>query len=362
MHPAEYHLESLYQKSCANSRAFNILRGIDFCSNDYLSLKSYPPIKQEFLRFLDEDPQWCSTGSRLVSGSFQAICKLEADFAKWVKRPCSLFFANGYQANLSVISTLLAGCRIFSDESNHASIIDAIQLSRSEKYIFRHNDLDHLEHLLRNETTAPRAIVTESLFSASGDFANIDGLLVLAEKYRALLVVDEAHATGVFGKHGAGFLSTYDSVPEHIITTHSCGKALASCGGFVACSEKVGAIIKNASRSFICTTAPAPYIIAHVSAMLKVLAAPLFSREALFANIAHAGGILETKSPIICVPIHDDDRAVFIKNTLAQAHFDVAVFRYPSVKKGCAQLRITLHSANTKSQIDELCSTLERLL
>ena len=191
------------------------------------------------------------------------------------------------------------------------------------------------------------------------DIASLD---FLARKYQAFLMVDEAHATGVFGKSGAGLLEELLYRGDHIVSTHSCGKALGSFGSFVACSNKVYEIIKNLSRSFICTTAPPPYLTAHVHAVLRRIQNESVLRERLFENIAHARGILKTKSPIISVSVNNDQCALFIREHMAQNGFDIAVFRYPSVPKDRVQLRITLHSGNTSEQIDRLQKELEGIL
>ena len=362
MFPAEHHIESLHRDSLEYARDFRILKGIDFCSNDYLSLKAHPTIKQQLADYFAHEHAWCSTGSRLVSGTNAAILKLESEFAEFVNRPQALFFANGYQANISVISSVLADCKIFSDALNHASIIDGMKLSASEKFIYRHNDLDHLETALKRPAKRVKAIITESVFSTSGAFADLASLIFLADKYHAFLVVDEAHATGIFGEKGAGLLSDYALASDHIISTHSCGKALGSFGAFVACSDKIAAIIRNMSRSFICTTAPPPYVIAHVQAALRLINNNSALRTQLHVNIAYSQGVLKSNSPIIAIVVHDDDRALAIRDDLARNNFDVAAFRYPSVRPGHAQLRISLHAGNTFSQIDDLQNELARLL
>lgn len=356
------HVEQLFQKAQLSKREFRMLHGIDFCSNDYLSLKSNQIIKQDLMQFFTRENTWCSTGSRLVSGHSEQLSQLESEFAQFVDRPCALFFANGYQANIATIATLFTNCVAFSDELNHASIIDGIRLSGSEKFIYRHNDLNHLEESLRRFSHKPRAIISESVVSTSGQRVDIASLIFLARKYHALLMVDEAHATGIYGQSGAGVLDGLDHRDDNIISTHSCGKALASFGAFVACSQKICAIIQNISRSFICTTTPPPYLVAHVRAALRCIKKDATHRERLHDNVAYADGVLKTASPIIPILVNDDQSALLIRDRLARRGFDIAVFRYPSVPLHQAQLRITLHSGNTKEHIDLLRQELENLL
>lgn len=362
MHSFDAHCKELAKKSKSYAREFRLLRGIDFCSNDYLSLKNHRAIKQTLLRFFEDAEQWCSTGSRLVSGHSQNFECLEEQFARFAGRPSSLFFANGYQANLSAIASMMANCEVLSDEMNHASIIDGIHLSGAIKQIYQHCDANHVEELLRKPSRAPRAIITESIFSTNGAQCDLASLKFLADKYDALLLVDESHATGIYGSNGAGLLTTIDGCNDNIISTHSCGKALASFGAFIACSEAIADIIRNSSRPFICTTAPPPYVAAHVGTVLQLLQKEPSLRAELFSNIAYAHGILKTNSAILSIAIGQDERALFIRDALAEKNLDVAVFRYPSVKRNHAQLRITLHRGNTKDDIDTLQKELKGLL
>lgn len=362
MHSYKSHCEVLLEKSRGYAREFRVLNGIDFCSNDYLSLKSHGGIKRTLLHALEDETQWCSTGSRLVSGHSTAFELLEEQFAGFVGRPTSLFVANGYQANLCAIASVMANCEVLSDQMNHASIIDGLHLSGSIKQIYRHCDANHVEELLRMPSRVPRAIITESVFSTNGAHCDLAALTFLANKYDALLLVDESHATGIYGSNGAGLLTTIDGCADNIISTHSCGKALASSGAFIACSRIIADIIRNTSRPFICTTAPPPYVAAHVSAVLTLIKKEPAMREQLLANIAYADGILKTGSAILCIAINHDERALFIRDALAKVNLDVAVFRYPSVKKNHAQLRITFHSGNTQEEIETLQQELEVLL
>lgn len=362
MHRAQSHLDALYAQSLSFDREFSVKRGIDFCSNDYLSLKAHPQVRERLRAAIDQENALCGTGSRLVSGHSHSITQLESAFAQFVQRPRALFFSSGYQANIATLATIFSQCVLFSDEFNHASIIDGMHIARSDKFVYRHHDLNHLEELLKAPSRAPKAIITESVFSTTGTTIDMNALDFLARKYDALVFIDESHATGIIGKNGSGLLGDYVLSSDHIISTHSCGKALSAFGAFVAGSEKIITTIRNQSRQFICTTAPPPYLVAHVHETLKIIRDDPSHREHLLENVNCARGILATKVPIIAVSIKDDDRAVLIKDLLSQRGFDVAAFRYPSVKKHNAQLRITLHSANTPDEIELLQHEIEALL
>lgn len=360
MYSAASHLNALHHHAMMYPRELRVMRGIDFCSNDYLSLKNNARVRVRMREFFDDDSNaLCATGSRLVSGHCESVEHLEYTFRNFVQRPRALFFASGYQANLAVIASIFSGCAIFSDEFNHASIIDGILLRRGEKFVYRHHDLNHLETLLKQPCLSPKAIITESVFSTNGAVADIAAINFLAQKYDALLMVDESHATGILGDNGAGLVNTFSSCKEHIISTHSCGKALASSGAFVVASDRVMSIIKNQSRQFICTTAPPPYLIVHVNTVLEIVERDPAHRQKLMTTLATLRGILRTKVPIVALSIGDDERALHFKNHLAERGLDVAVFRYPSVRKQHAQLRITFHSGNTAAEIAHLESSLE---
>ena len=176
------------------------INGLDFTSNDYLSLNRHSQIKKELIQILNTDIPLSSTASPLLGGHSDWHFKAEQALKSFTDRPAVLSFSSGYQANLGLIPTLAKNRVIFSDELNHASLIDGIRLSTRPYHIFKHNDLNHLEDSLK-KTTVSKMIVTESLFSMSGDFCPLEDLSNLALKYKALLFIDEAHSTGLFGKN-----------------------------------------------------------------------------------------------------------------------------------------------------------------
>ncbi|HYR41446.1 MAG TPA: aminotransferase class I/II-fold pyridoxal phosphate-dependent enzyme, partial [Terriglobia bacterium] len=236
-------------RAAGQHRDLAIPAGIQLNSNDYLGLSTHPRLKSAIQRALEEDDRVCSTGSRLLSGNHERWELVEAEFAKLVGAEAALHFPSGYAANIGLLSSVLrSGDTVFSDAAGHASLIDGIRLSRARKVIFPHLDLNYLEDAMRREnSTAEKFVVVESIFSMEGDRAPIDDLLDLCDRHSAWLIVDEAHSTGVG-----------DPIrrPDRLLATvHTCGKALASMGAFVAGSYTLRDFLINRARTFIFTTA-----------------------------------------------------------------------------------------------------------
>ena len=228
--------------------------GIQLNSNDYLGLSTHPRLKAAIQSALEQDDRVGSTGSRLLSGNHERWQSLEAEFAKLVGAAASLYFPSGYAANIGLLSSVLGpGDTVFSDAANHASLIDGIRLSRARKVIFPHRDLNYLEDAMRreNSTAGEKVVVVESIFSMEGDRAPIDELINLCGRHAAWLIVDEAHSTGVD--------DPFRRADRLLATVHTCGKALASMGAFVAGSSTLRDFLINRARTFIFTTALPPY-------------------------------------------------------------------------------------------------------
>ncbi|MEK7376298.1 MAG: 8-amino-7-oxononanoate synthase, partial [Candidatus Margulisiibacteriota bacterium] len=237
---------------------------IDFSSNNYLGLSNHPKIIEAAKNAIDKYGAG-SLGSRLLSGSFDIHDELEAKTAEFKQKEAALVFNTGYQANVGIISTL-AGKKdmALSDKLSHASIIDGIRLSGASHFRFKHNDMAHLEDVLKRERKRFRhvLIISESVFSMDGDLAPLKQLAGLKKKYDCLLFIDEAHATGVFGKTGAGLIEQERLSDKVDLIMGTFGKAMGSFGAYLACSRLMKNYLINACRSFIYSTALPPVVIA----------------------------------------------------------------------------------------------------
>ena len=248
-------------------------------------------------------------------------------------------FSSGYLANVGVVAALARGKTVFSDELNHASLIDGISLSQSPCKIYPHNDLNALEQLLKKEP-GEKVIVTESLFSMEGDFVPLKEISELALKYGALLMVDEAHATGIFGNNFSGCVSDLEE-KNHIISLHTCGKALGGFGAFIGCSSLIKDYLVNYCRPFIYTTAPPPLMFVQWKAALEVLEKESFRPLALRKRaldfrtaLSDQFSLKKTESPI--VPLLMDSTKVALRRAeqLRKQGLDIRAIRFPHCSQG----------------------------
>src|ERR1700730_9156528 len=249
-------------------------RGINLCSNDYLGLATDPRIKQAVIEAVARTESFGSTGSRLLSGNSTKWEEVESDFAAFAGTEAALYFGSGYAANVGLLSTILKpGDIAFSDALNHASLIDGIRLSGATKIIYPHCDLEYLEQSLRAHAgqAGAKVIDRERVVSMEGDVEPIDGLLRLAKDYETELVVDEAHAIGVFGPQGRGIAVEHGCEREIFAIVHTCGKALASAGAFVCGGNTLKDYLVNRARTFIFSTAMPPYLVHQIQAALAIV-------------------------------------------------------------------------------------------
>jgi 8-amino-7-oxononanoate synthase len=353
-------------------RRLAVLEGINLCSNDYLGLSHDPRLKQAVAAALQAGAAVGSTGSRLLSGNAAAWEELEGEWARYEGAKAALYFTSGYAANVGLLSSILGPDDIvFSDSSNHASIVDGIRLSRARKVIFPHRDLDFLEDRLRecDSVRAQKIIVTESLFSMEGDRAPISDLLALAGRYGAELILDEAHATGVFGPAGRGLLSAAGAPGSVFATVHTCGKALAGVGAFVCGSETLKQFLVNRARTFVFTTALPPYLAAQMRAAIPIVAGADRERSLLAFLAAHLRARLReagfdtasSDSQIVPILLGDNERAVRFAEGLGRAGFAVRAIRPPTVPARTARLRLSLNVGLTVEILDRLVDALVRI-
>lgn len=333
--------------------------GVDFVSNDYLNLSSHPDIRKALITALEEGIPLSGRASRLLSGTLDWHEEMDERLKKFISREGVLTFSSGYLANVGVVSALARGRTVLSDELNHASLIDGIALSKSPFKIYPHKDLNVLEKFLQKEA-GEKLIVTESLFSMDGDFAPLREISELALKYEALLMVDEAHATGIFGKNFSGCVSDLKE-KTHIITLHTCGKALGGFGAFVGCSSLIKDYLVNYCRPFIYTTAPPPLMFVQWKAALEILEKEPFRplnlrKKALKFRIALSDrfSLKKTESPIVPLLMDSTKEALKKAEQLREQGLDVRAIRFPSVPKEKERLRIILKYAHSPEQIEKL--------
>ena len=350
-------------------RSLDLPRGLNLCSNDYLSLAADPLLKQAVLAAVGSCERFASTGSRLLSGNSREWETIESEFAHFVGAESALYFSSGYAANVGLLSSVLQpGDIVFSDALNHASLIDGIRLSGARKIIYPHLDLQFLENALRENasTSGAKLVVTESIFSMEGDVAPLESLLKLAALYGAELIIDEAHAIGVCGLEGRGIVAGLPDPRRILAVVYPCGKALASCGAFVCASSAVKDYLVNRARSFIFSTATPPYIAHHIRAALALARAAedrrvhlhqisAALRVALAAGGFHCGS---ADTPIIPVILGSNESALRVASELQSSGFAVKAIRPPTVSPGAARIRLSLTSEISLADVHRLARAL----
>lgn len=343
---------------------------LNFSSNDYLALAADPRLAQAAARAARR--YGCGAGaSPLVSGWTPPLRRLERTLARWEGTEAALMFSSGFAANLAAVSSL-AGREdaVFSDAWNHASLIDGCRLSRARVHVYRHADLNHLAELLRSEEMARRrVIVSDSVFSMDGDFAPLAELLDLAERFDALLILDEAHATGVLGEHGRGLTEECDATPtERLIKVGTLSKALGAQGGFVCGSRRLIAWLVNHARPYIFSTALAPSSAAAASRAVEIVKTEPEARRCLqtladqLREGMHELGLSYGASRCQIVPliVGEPRAAVRLSRALEHEGLLVPAIRPPSVPPGTARLRISLTAGHSTADVQRLLSALAR--
>jgi 8-amino-7-oxononanoate synthase len=342
--------------------------GIPLSSNDYLALAMHPELKDAITRAVSEDARVASTGSRLLSGNDARWEQLESDFAAFVGAEAALYFPSGYAANIGLLSSVLKPLdTVFSDAANHASLIDGIRLSHAKRVVFPHLDLNYLQDALRNESgSGEKVVVVESIFSMEGDRAPLADLADLCDRFDASLIVDEAHATGVEGNGGRGLIHAAGRPASVLATVHTCGKALAAMGAFVAGSRTLRDFLINHARPFIFATALPPYCAAHVSKALDLVRLADAERarlwqlsEYLRENLRTGGFDIGTSdSQIIPLILGSNETAIRFASAVNAAGFDVRAIRPPTVPQGSARLRLSLNASLRIADMDALMTSL----
>ena len=374
--PADNPLEARVRQQLADLQAQGLLRtmrppaGVDLSSNDYLALSTHPRVAGAFAAAVRGGVG--STGSRLLRGDRDAFGAVEREFAAFKGTARSLFFSSGYLANLAVVATFCeAGDVIFSDERNHASLIDGIRLARASRVVFPHSDVAALARLIEaTPCTGTRFVIVESLFSMDGDEAPLAAYAALCRTTGAQLIVDEAHAVGVRGAGGTGLVEEAGIAADVFVSVNTAGKALGVGGAFVAGGDWAIEYLVQRARPFIFSTAAPPAMAAALSASLAVIREEPERRARLHALASHlraqlrAHGLDAADGVSQIVPIHvgGNEAAVSIAGTLQAAGFDVRAIRPPSVAPGSARLRVSVNTRVGETTLDRFVERLAKAL
>jgi glycine C-acetyltransferase len=362
--------EHLYRKLriVQNKGSSAIIDGrkvLNLNSNDYLGLSRHNSVISETTRAIEEISP-CS--SRLVAGNNSQLLDLESQLAVHRRTESSLVFTSGYTAVIGALSTLAnKETVIFSDESNHASIVDACRLSGAKICVFRHNDAEHLRELIQKQAKR-RIVVTEGIFSVGGDISNLKEICNIAKEFDALTVVDDAHGDFIYGPGGAG-VPSYFKV-DGLIDLHvsSLSKALGCFGGYVATSEDIREYLINKSRQFIFTSALPAHLCVAANTALNIarkgnLQEVLFRNVNLFTGLLrkHGFNIGNSRSQIIPLFIGSEDKAVRFAEMLLENSIFVHPMRFPVVKKGSSVIRISLTASHTKTELITALQIIEEI-
>ena len=353
------------------------IAGVNLCSNDYLGLAEDERLKTAVMEAVRESARVGGTGSRLLSGHSGVWDEVESEFAEFVGSEAGLYFGSGYAANVGLLSSLMGSeDTVFTDELNHASLIDGIRLSGARKVIYPHVNLNVLENALgESEKSGSRMggrkfVVTETVFSMDGDEAPLQEMAELCERYGANLIVDEAHATAVRGPSGRGI--TADLGAERKVgsvvfaSVHTCSKALASAGAFVCGGLALREHLINRARTFIFSTAMPPYMAKQIQAALQLartmdgVRAQLVARSQKLRTTLRACGFdaAQSTTQIVPVVVGGNEDAIAAAEYLQQRGFAVRAIRPPTVKPGQARLRLSITASIGENELERLAECL----
>ncbi len=347
---------------------------IDFSSNDYLNLSYHPRIIKAAERALGKYG-FGSGASRLLSGTYLPHQSLEERIAKFKNKEAALVFNTGYAANTGIIPVL--GGRetvIFSDELNHASIVDGTRLASADVQIYRHKDVDCLESLLKKYSGMKRVkrklIVTDTIFSMDGDIAPLPDIVSLSKKYDAILMIDDAHATGVLGEKGKGGLEHFGIKEKSLVQMGTLSKALGCFGAFVACNRELCELLRNRARSFMYSTSLPPAVAEAGKTAFDIIDSGSVNlrkrlwrnRKRLYKGLNMLGfDTLDSESPIVPILIGDAGKAIKVAKHLYENRIFAPAIRPPTVPEGKSRIRFSVTSAHTKENIDLLLNSLNKL-
>jgi len=344
-----------------------------WCSNDYLGMGQNQVILSAMQDAINQYGAGAG-GTRNISGTQKLHDDLEASVADLHGKQSGLVFSSGYvsnQASLSAIIQVLSDAVIFSDELNHASMIEGMKSKKAEKHIFKHNDLNHLETLLKQtDITRPKLIAFESVYSMEGDIAPIREICDLAEKYNAMTYLDEVHAVGLYGPRGAGIAERDNQMHRIDVIEGTFGKAYGVMGGYIAASQNIVDTIRSYASAFIFTTAQTPATMAGCLASVEYLKTSQIERARAHKNAAYLKDKLDMiglphlkgNSHIVPLMVGDARCCKAVTDLLLNEHnLYVQPINYPTVPKGTERMRLTATASHSEADIDELCGALQTL-
>ncbi|HEX6845406.1 MAG TPA: 5-aminolevulinate synthase [Chitinophagaceae bacterium] len=347
---------------------------VNWCSNDYLGMSTNEEVISRH-GFVMHRSGTGSGGTRNISGTTNHHKELEKTLAAWHKKEAGLLFNGAYQANVTALQTLgknIPGLVFFSDERNHASIIEGVRGCKNEKKIFRHNDVDHLEELLQTVSPdSPKLIVFESVYSMSGTIAPVKAIAALAKKYNAMTYVDEVHGVGLYGGTGAGILEQEALQHSIDVINGTLSKAVGVFGGYIAASATIIDFIRSFGSGFIFTTSLPPAICAAANKSIQFIQRNDEHRHQFFENVkqlrtafTNAGiGFKQNHSHITIIPMENAKRCREIANQLLEKHgIYLQPINYPTVPVGEECLRIIITARHLPKHINHLAYSLKRIL
>lgn len=334
-------------------------------SNDYLGLIDHPDViaaAQNAAAIYGTG----SGGSRLTTGTLPLHNQLEQKLAHFKGTEAAIIFNTGYMANVGIISAMgIKDSIIFSDEKNHASIIDGCRLSHAKTVIYTHNDMADLEAKLQEYAGCQGLIVTDAVFSMDGDIARLPEIMELANKYHMLTMVDEAHSTGVLGRTGRGITEHFGITEKPDILMGTMSKALAAEGGYACGSQLLIDYLRNTARSYIFSTSLSPAVLAaadqalHLLAEQPEMAQKLQKNTRIFCQALREHGIkAESETAIVPIILHDEELALKAAAALRQKNIYISAIRYPTVAKNHAMLRAALMAPHTEDELRHAAKTI----
>ena len=334
---------------------------INFCANNYLGLSNHIDIKKAAIQAIDEWGFGLSS-VRFICGTQTIHKELENMVSEFHEKEDSILYSSCFDANGGLFETILSKeDAVFSDELNHASIIDGIRLCKAEKNRYRHADMDHLEKLLKNSNARLKLIATDGVFSMDGVVAPLKDIVVLAKKYGAIIMVDDCHATGFLGSEGKGSADYHNVLNDIDIITSTFGKALGGAsGGFVCASKEIIEILRQKSRPYLFSNSLAPPLVAACIKVFDIIQNDYSYKKRLEKNTLyfrekikeHGFDIKGFDHPIVPIMIYDEKKAVKMSEELLKKKIYVIAFSSPVVAKGEARIRVQISADHTQEQLD----------
>ena len=341
-----------------------------WCSNDYLGMAQHPKVIGAMVEAATRMGTGAG-GTRNIAGTNHPLVELERELADLHNKPAALVFTSGYVSNetgISTIAKLLPSCLILSDALNHNSMIEGVRQSGSEKKIWRHNDLQHLEELLKAcDPARPKLIVFESLYSMDGDIAHVHAICDLAARYNAMTYCDEVHAVGMYGPRGGGICERDNAMERVDVIEGTLAKAFGCLGGYIATSEDVVDAVRSYAPGFIFTTALPPAICAAASAAIRHLKTSSWERErhqeraARVKAVLNAAGlpVMSSATHIVPVLVGDPEKCKAASDLLLAEHgVYIQPINYPTVPRGMERLRVTPSPYHDDALVDALAEAL----